>query len=265
MTLHFVDGLPLAGSSLLCNVLAQNPRFAVTGTSGILEILVQTRNHWDELAEFRTMPWTESEVIKLNVMRGIIAGRFQGEKRPVWFDKSRGWLAHAELAQAILNRLPRILVPVRDMRDVLASFEKVWRASSGTFGLADEKANYMQFQTLEGRLAVWSGAGSPLGLAYNRIKDALQRGWQQSMLFVPYERLTAEPQAMMDAIYTFLDEEPFHHDFKNVVQVTTEDDVAYGFPPESLHTIRRVIQPQSPQWPIILGDVAMKYANQEVW
>ncbi len=37
-TIHFVSGLPRAGSTLLMNVLAQNPRIHSTATSGLHEI-----------------------------------------------------------------------------------------------------------------------------------------------------------------------------------------------------------------------------------
>ena len=33
---HFISGLPRSGSTLLANLLAQNPRFHSTATSGIL-------------------------------------------------------------------------------------------------------------------------------------------------------------------------------------------------------------------------------------
>lgn len=33
---YFISGLPRSGSTLLANILAQNPRFHATATSGIL-------------------------------------------------------------------------------------------------------------------------------------------------------------------------------------------------------------------------------------
>jgi len=55
-TIHFISGLPRSGSTLLANLLAQNPRYHSTATSGILEILFQVRNNWDKVAEFRAAP-----------------------------------------------------------------------------------------------------------------------------------------------------------------------------------------------------------------
>ena len=263
MTLHFVSGLPRSGSTLLCNILAQNPRFHATATSGILEMLFQVRNGWDKVTEFRAMDDRQSMAAKQRVLAGMLSGYFADVDRPVVFDKSRGWLAHLEMAAVLLGYKPKVLVPVRDIRDVLASFERLYRQTSALAQTPDEANSYLAYQQIANRLDTWAGAGGPVGLAYNRIKDALDRGWEPQMHFVRYEMLTAKPAETMAAIYQFLGEELFQHDFENVAQVTTEDDRVYGF--AHLHTIRPQVQAQPPSWPSILGSHADKYKNQEIW
>jgi sulfotransferase len=260
---HFIAGLPRSGSTLLANVLAQNPRFHTTGTSGVLEILFQVRNNWESLGEFQAMPPEASQSAKLRVLRAILDAFHADSARPVVFDKSRSWLAYLEMAERILGRQARVLVPVRDLRDVLASFEKLWRQTSASAQIAQEAKHYFEFQTVEGRCAVWARGDQPVGLAYNRIKDALQRGFADRMHFVRFEELTRSPAATMARIYDFLAEEPFAHDFEHVEQVTTEDDRVHGF--ASLHTIRNRIEPVPPQWPGILGESAHPYANLALW
>jgi sulfotransferase len=100
-------------------------------------------------------------------------------------------------------------------------------------------------------------------LAYNRIKDALDRGFKDRMHFVHFEKLTASPAATMAAIYEFLGEERFDHNFEHVEQVTTEDDSVHGF--KNLHKIRPKVEPQDPSWPSILGDAAAKYTDASFW
>ena len=146
-TYHFISGLPRAGSTLLANILMQNPRFWAGPTSGILDVMFAVRNQWDKLVEFRAMDPEESEAAKLRVLRGILDAYYANVERPVIFDKSRGWLAYLEMAEAVLGRKVKVLVPVRDLRDVLASFELLWRRTSATRQLAQEPANYFQFQT----------------------------------------------------------------------------------------------------------------------
>lgn len=71
-TYYFISGLPRSGSTLLCNILAQNPRFYVSATSGILDVMFGVRNQWDKLIEFRAMASEQSEVAKVRVLRGIL-------------------------------------------------------------------------------------------------------------------------------------------------------------------------------------------------
>jgi len=261
---YFISGLPRSGSTLLCNILAQNPRFHATSTSGILEIMYMVRNQWDKLVEFQASPDDEA---KLAVIRGILYSYHEKVEKPVVFDKSRGWLAYLEMVKAALREEPKVLVPVRDLRDVLASFEKLYRNNAHLFQPAPEgqPQTYFDWQTLEGRCRIWASNSQPVGLAYNRIKDALDRGWGKSVCFVPYEVLTADPEKVMKDVYTFLGEEYYSgHDFNNVEQVTHENDFVHGF--RNLHTIRQKVEPQPPSWPKVLGTkVADLFKGQEIW
>jgi len=48
----FISGLPRSGSTLLCNILAQNDNLFVSkATSGCHDVLFNTRNQWDRLIE----------------------------------------------------------------------------------------------------------------------------------------------------------------------------------------------------------------------
>ena len=53
-TVHFVSGLPRAGSTLLMNLLAQNPKVHATATSGLHEIGYIARQ-FSETEEFKTI------------------------------------------------------------------------------------------------------------------------------------------------------------------------------------------------------------------
>jgi sulfotransferase len=263
-TIHFISGLPRSGSTLLANLLAQNPRFHSTATSGILEILFLVRNSWDKVLEFRAaVDRVENEAEKIRVLRGILQAYHSERGRPVVFDKSRSWLAHLELAEKLLERPAKVLVPVRDVREVLASFERLWRGTAATGQVAQEANNYAEFQTIKGRCDVWMRGDQPVGLALNRIKDALHRGFADRMHFVRFEQLTQNPGPTLRAIYDFLGEPWFEHDFNNVAQVTAEDDRVFGFP--DLHTIRAKVEPVPIRWPEILGEVGQRHADLEVW
>jgi sulfotransferase len=165
----------------------------------------------------------------------------------VSFDRSLGWLGHLEMAEAALGRPVRVLVPVRDLRDVLARCEFEWRQLAATRQPAQENQFYFETQTVDGRCAVWVRGDQPVGLAFNRIKGARQRGLRDRMHFVRYEELTNKPHETLRAIYEFLGENPFEHDIAH------------------LPLNRPRLEASQPLWPQLLGAAATPYANQNLW
>lgn len=261
--INFISGLPRAGSTLLCNILAQNPKFHATATSGILNVMVMIRNQWSSFEEFAAAP-EHNMPAKKRVLKSTLFSYHAEPENKVIFDKSRGWLAYMEMAEMVLGKKAKVLVPVRDLRDVLASLEKLWRANAATRALSQEIANQVEWKTLAGRCKVWADASQLVGQSYNNIKDALERGFKDRMHFVPFEDLTGSPKKTLKGIYDFLDEEVYDHDFNNVEQVTVEDDLVYGM--QDLHKIRRKVEKMEPQWPSILGEeIAKNFEGQECW
>lgn len=257
---YFISGLPRSGSTLLCNILAQNPRFHATGTSGIMDIMFGVRNSWNNLVEFKAAP---NEAGEKRVLKGILENFYADIDKPIIFDKCRGWTSLIEMAEGTIGEKAKILVPVRDLRDVLASFEKLWRENSATNQISQESQNYFKFQTVEGRTEVWLQPDQPVGLAYNRITDAIKRGLGDRMFLIDFDDMTSNPKATLKKIYEFLGEEYFEHNFDHVEQVTWEDDSIHGF--KNLHTIRNKVEPLAPRWPKILGAFAEQYGKLNFW
>jgi sulfotransferase len=257
-TIYFVAGLPRSGSTLLTNLLAQNPRIHVTPTSGIIAMLVAVRNGWDQNEAFRAMDRKQSEATKARVLRAMLQAYFADVEAPVCIDKNRFWCEFLEMAAALVGGRDRVkvLVTVRDLRDVIASFERLYRNTAALGQLPQEGALELKFKTALGRVGVFIDDAQPVGRAYNAIRDAVTRGWLNCMHFVEYDDLTGDPHRTLQGIYQFLGEQPYQHDFNNVQQVTIEDDFVYGF--KDLHTIRPVVQPQAARWPDTFDDAVFQ-------
>jgi sulfotransferase len=177
------------------------------------------------------------------------------EERPVIIDKSRGWVCAFEMLETILGRKPKLIVTVRDLPSILASCEKLFRRE-----LANPESTARwgsNMETIEGRLAHWTSADQLVGGAYNRIRDCVRRGHRESMYFVDFDRLTTEPEAVMEELYGFLEEPLFIHNFEHVAQTTHEKDSEHGF--TDLHTIRQTVKPVKLDYKTILGDAARPY------
>ena len=260
--IHFIAGLPRSGSTLLCNILNQNPKFHATATSGILDIILAIRNQWENVDTLRAAP---NKAGKDAVVKGILGNYFSIIDKPVVFDKSRGWPAYIELAEFILERKVKVLVPVRPIVDVLSSFEKLYRKNAHNWQFPQEKAHFAEFQTVEGRAEIFMKADQPVGIAYNRIRDAMHRGFTNRMAFIEFDWLTSRTEEVMKAVYQFL-EEPYYagHDFNNVEQTTNENDDIHGIP--GLHVIRNKIEPVKSDALEVLGQETFdKFSNAEFW
>jgi sulfotransferase len=260
---YYISGLPRSGSTLLCNILAQNPEFYVSpATSGCHDILFNIRNQWDRLVEH------QAEGINYDQLKRVLKSAinsYHNTDKNIIIDKGRGWLSLIEMVEFIFDAPPKIIVPVRNLAEILASFENLWRKSTGMTQWAFESSDYFKAQTIEGRCDIWASAGQPVGLAYNRVKDALMRGKNQNMLFVEFDDLTKHPKATLNRIYNFIEQPYFEHDFNNVEQVTTEDDVNVHRIP-GLHTIRPKVEPVPHSAVKTLGkQLSQKYSNLEVW
>jgi len=259
----FISGLPRTGSTLLCNILAQNPKVFVTrSTSGCHDILFNIRNNWDKLVEHQAGGATIEQ--QKAVMKAAFEAYYQTDKEII-FDKGRGWLSLIEMIEFVLDKKVKIIVPVRDIKEILASFEQLYRKSTGQTQWAVETSQYFKTQTTEGRCEIWASADQPVGLAFNRVKDAITRGLTDRLYFMEMDNLTSNPKQEMQKIYKFLELEPFEHDFNNVEQVTKEDDIGIHKIP-GLHDIRSKVEPLPRKATKILGpEISKFYSNIEMW
>lgn len=248
----FLGGLPRSGSTLLCNILAQNPRLHVTATSGIINVIVKVQEMWPLISEFQAAPRVECESSKIRVLKGILDAYFgDAPEGSVCIDKSRGWPGFPHLADLLVEDTgpAKFIVPVRDLRDVCASFEKLARKAlraGKSLARTDQLRAFALDHDPLGRIANYTGPDHMIGRPVGYIKSALAQGFRDRMHFVEYEELTARPADVISGLYRFLELEGYAHDFANVKQVTQEDDWVHIFP--GLHDIRPEVKPQEPSW-----------------
>ena len=251
----FLSGIPRSGSTILRHVLHQNPAIHASGTSGLFDLVTQTRKAWDRIVENHALDWETSETKKLNVLRALFHGYYAEIERPVVIDKYWYWPSEIELLSR-LHGTPKILVTIRDMRDVLASWEMLHRKNPTMHHKIKEKYN-AQAQTIEGRLQIYAKGDEPIGKAFNVIKDAIQRGLRRHLYFVRFEDLTRDPQRTLEGIYQFLELDPYPHDFEHIETAVLENDRVWGF--KGLHAVDDRIRPARSRWQEVLGPAGEQY------
>jgi len=249
MQVIFNSSFPRAGSTLLQNVMAQNPSMYCSQTSGLIELLYAARQNFTSLDEFKLKEPHYFDKAWNGFCRSGMEGFYGGlTDRQVVVDKSRGWIYYYDwLKQFYPN--PKVLVCVRDLRAVLSSMEKLHRRNAHLSDLNDNPAQ-MNFVTVDRRVARWMES-PPVGLACERLKDAIQKGNHKKFFFVVYEKLMANPKAVMESVYNYLELPNYAHDFDNVQQVVTENDGVHGVYGD--HNIRPKFEAVAPDWDVVLG------------
>lgn len=260
--IFYQSSLPRSGSTLLQNIIGQNPDFYVTPTSGVLELLYAARHNYTNSPEFKAQ---DPEVME-NGFRGFCKSGIEGfykniTDKPYIIDKSRGWGYYQNFIK-FFQPEPKIICMVRDPRAIISSMEKIHRQSTHTSSPVVNDNN-MQGITTEQRIDIWVQS-QPVGLAFERLKQIIKEGNDKDMLFVRYEDLTAYPAQQLKRIYDYLEVPNYNHDFNNVQQITKEDDEVYGMYGD--HTIRNKVEVQSNDFNQVLGrDAAQWVANFYGW
>jgi sulfotransferase len=225
--LHTIAGLPRAGSTLLCQILNSNPRFHVTPTSAVLDILKTLRGNFSSNMTFRAQNRMSIYENFRQGMKGFVEGYFYDSE--VVFDKNRNWPSNLKLIDTVLgNEDTKVIYCYRDPVEIVCSIEAQYQK---TFLLEnmDESAAPGAFSTLERRISTYTAPEGLIGFPIECLKDALEMGYGDRILFVKYFDLTSNPKETLAMIHDFLGEENYEYDFKNIKQSTFEFDGIYNY------------------------------------
>ena len=216
---HVICGLPRSGSTLLCNILNQNPAFNVVHTSPCATDIQRLCAGFTDVPEYKGLMaqsvFATDELMREKA-RGIIHKEHSG-KGETCFDKNRHWGA----MQFILAQLfpgAKIICCVRDLRAVFGSFEKRWRRNP--------LIQLPPGPTIRARMQNQFHPDGMIGGALNGIED-LVLAENRSVMFLHYEALVQNPQMQLDRLYQHINESPYEHDFENVESTATDPDWLY--------------------------------------
>lgn len=247
--IFFQSSLPRSGSTLLQNILGQNPDFYTTPTSGLVELLYRSRNGFSDGLEFKAQDEEIMNAAFMGYCKGALEGYFSNitDKKYV-VDKSRAWGINYNFINTFYPK-PKIVCMIRDLRDVFASMEKNYRknpqVNTGIVNNIELKCT-----TVEKRVDYFAST-PPVGLSLDWLRDMIYQNIHNNILFIKYEDLTKNPQTELNKIYDFFEVERYEHDFSNIQQVTYEDDKIHGIFGD--HKIRTEVKPLKSEAKNILG------------
>lgn len=252
---HFISGLPRSGSTLLSAVLRQNPRFSagmsgpVAGLFGTLLAEMSGRNEFSVFID---------DAQRRRVLDGVITNYYADHSEEVIFDTSRAWCARMGVLKELYPQ-SRVIACVRHMPWVVDSIERLIQRN--TFQ-PSSIFNYTTGGTVYTRSDGVANGDGMVGYAYNALKEAFFGEHASQLMLVQYETLVSDPAKALSAIYDFIGEPAFAHDFEHVEYDAEAFDLKAGTP--GLHTVRPKIAAQERRT-ILPPDIFKRFENDAFW
>lgn len=250
---HFITGLPRSGSTLLTSILNQNPKFSSNITDPLANLVRGVIDSSQDSPGMKTLVPVER---RKNLVRHLFEGFYEDVDKEVIFNTNRAWTL---LSGPIHDLFPKskFIVCVRDINWVLDSFELAHRRnpfSSNTVTGGLEGTVYSRIDMLMEEKGI-------VGFPYIGIKQAITGPEKHLMFILEYDQLVKNPEPTMKALYNFIGEPYYRHDFNNVEASWDEYDAEIGI---KLHDVRKKVE-YKPRNFILPPDILNKYANMEVW
>ncbi len=238
LPIHFLHTCR-SGGTMLQALLSQNPLLHCTGTNDLANLVAGTQQQWTQQDGFKAQGLERLQPRIKRLMAGMIDGFYSDEfdAGKTVVDKSRAWLSKIELAEEILERPIKIILPIRDIRDTVASLEKLFRENQITKP-ARNAEQQLNGQTIRDRCKQYLSLDAMLGQSISAIKDCFEKGLDDRLIVVPYHCLVENPIGIVARIHTDLGLPPFVCDPNAVTTMSPENDEVHG---RKFHVLRPTV------------------------
>lgn len=242
MKIAFQSSMPHSGSTLIQNILAQHPKAYASPTSGVAEMLRASREIFTTGEAFKA----QDREATIPAFRGYCNGAIKGyysklTDKEVVIDKSRAWISIYEWLENFIEEQPKMIVCVRHLAEVVASFENTWRTNPEQMDLAEKS---VPFQTVDQRVRQWL-QGPLLGGYMQGLLGSIERKKIKHMHIVRFEDIISEPELTFKRINEYLELDNFEYSFNDIKQLTREHDAVYGM--YGNHKVRNKLSPPVPR------------------
>ena len=255
-TFHFISGLPRSGSTLLSALLAQNPDFQANMSgpvAGMVGALLENMSGKNEFAVFI------QDAQRERIIRAVVDQFYADCNTKVIFDTSRAWCARMPLLKTLYPQ-SKIIACVRHMPWVIDSIEQIVQRNvfqpSSIF-------NFLSGGTVYSRADGVAGGDGMVGYAYNALKEAYFGKYAKGrLMLLQYETLVKDPQKALSAVYGFIEQPLYQHDFNNIEFDASEFDKKAGTP--GLHEVRKKVAVNE-RTTALPPDLFKRFENDSFW
>ncbi|GLQ93085.1 sulfotransferase family protein [Dyella acidisoli] len=254
--IHFISGLPRSGSTLLSALLQQNPRFHA-GMSGPVGGMFTTLLH--ELSGQNEFSMFINDAQRQRILRGLFANYYDGEvDAEVVFDTSRVWCIRLHALKTLFPEA-RVIACVRDTGWIVDSIERLIRNNAFQ---PSSIFNYQSGGTVYSRTEGLVNGDGMVGYAYNALKEAYFGEDTDNLMLLQYDTLVNDPARALAAVYDFIGEPLYAHDFERVSFDDKGFDKRAGTP--GLHQVRSRVGATARQT-ILPPDLFRRFENDSFW
>jgi sulfotransferase len=260
--LHFCGGLPRTGSTVLMNILQQNPNIFTTTTDPFPEILDSNILQKSRTKEkFQAMSAKQADEAVYGMAMGATIGWYAGlTEKPVVISKSREW-------SRVYHLFPdsKHIVMIRDLRDIVESFDRVNSKLKALHTIDNEGRNYATMcedEKYNYHFTTLNSFSDPL---HNSLPRYMEMFNSENIKFVRYEDFLKEPVFMINRIYEFLGIDSYFHDLENIQQSEMfEHDNAYFFE-KTDHRVKQQMVPWSEPQRTLSNNFHDKIVDNHEW
>ena len=264
----FLSGLPRSGSTLLASILNQNPAMHSGANSPMCGMMWHLEQSIVATEQFNAYP--KMHVVPPMVY-GILESFYADRNESLVIDKSREWSMpqNFELLKRVLPYEPKIIITVRSIIEILASFINLVHNNASNVSFIDKEIEARQEfhfyrQPDETRCDSLMRPKGPIDNALYGVMFASQPENAKYFHFVEYDDIVANTPETIKGIYEFLGLEPFEHNYENIENKFHERDETYGL--YGMHDVRRRLSRSTVNIGEVLTPYVLnKYSNMEFW
>ena len=218
-----LSGLPRSGSTLLSAILHQNPMIHAEGNSAVCQLM-------NDMAWSCDYPALEQLLANRRYNTGyelvseIPRIYYRNTTRPIIVDKCRVWTLpeNQDLIRRFITDTPKTIVLTRSVDEIVESFAELYRRNGKILNESELLSEEL----------------GPLMLPIRGVESARQAN-NGEFLFVTYDELVNDTDAVLDSLYLFIGVDRYEHDLSHIVNTLAEDDAIYGL--NGMHAVRPTI------------------------
>ena len=260
-------GLPRSGSTLLAAILNQNPDIHVSNDSPVCDLLFSTHKTFETSEQYAA---DENYLGYMKVCSSIIDNYYSYIDRKYVVDKQRSWGTpfNLQMIERFITKDIKILCPVRDILEILASFINLIHKNPNIQSVIDRdisQAEMFFYRPVDDvRCDFLMSPKNPMDQELFSLSQSLISENKNKFHLIEYDDLINDPESTMKNVYHFLGIEYFKHDFINIEQKNKPNDSIYGM--KDLHKVRKKLEKKSIDPKSILSPYILnKYKGYEFW